>query len=456
VRGVDRAAAANGSPMRITFVSGNREKLPDAVIPLGLLQVMASTPDRHEKRLIDLCFEPDPAAALSAKNEPFRPDLVALGMRNIQNNDYSGINDDVAYYGELISLIRQATDAPIVIGGSGFSVMPRELMERLRPDFGIGGEGELALPRLIEALEHHPERLADIASLHRFANGQLVSNPPTSRFLDMNRLPLPDRSLADRRYYDGYGIDSIQTKRGCPLRCDYCTYPLIEGRVARVRNPAAVVDEMFLILEQQPATRHLFIVDSVFNLPTIHAKDVCREMIARGWEVPWTCYANPLGFDRELAELAKAAGCAGMEIGSDSGCDEILTILRKGFTSDQIRSLHQLCKSAGIPDCHSFILGTRGETLEQVRRTLDFIVELDPFSAIIMIWIDDYEALDPELRRQRIELRSRIEKMLEEKKKDFPRWSIPALGVNFSEALFRLLRRKGLHGPLWQHIRGRR
>jgi hypothetical protein len=91
-----------------------------------------------------------------------------------------------------------------------------------------------------------------------------------------------------------------------------------------------------------------------------------------------------------------------------------------------------------------------------VRRTLDFIVELDPFSAIIMIWIDDYEALDPELRKQRIELRSRIEKMLEEKKKDFPQWSIPALGVNFSEALFRLLRRKGLHGPLWQHIRGRR
>jgi radical SAM superfamily enzyme YgiQ (UPF0313 family) len=439
--------------MRIAFVSGNQEKLPDAVIPLGLLQVMASTPDHHEKRLIDLCFEKDPTGALRAKIGPFRPDLVALGMRNIQNNDYSGISDNLAYYGELISLIQEMTDAPVVIGGSGFSVMPRELMERLRPDFGIAGEGELAFPRLVEALEHGPERLPDVASLHRFADGQLVSTPPASRFLDMNQLPLPDRSLADPRYYDGYGIDSIQTKRGCPLRCEYCTYPLIEGRVSRVRNPAAVVDEMFLILEQQPSTRHLFIVDSVFNLPTAHAKDVCREMIARRWEVPWTCYANPLGFDRELAELAKAAGCAGMEIGSDSGCDEVLIGLRKGFTSDQIRSLHETCKSAGIPDCHSFILGTRGETLEQVRRTLDFIVELDPFSAILMIWIDDYEALDPELRKQRIELRSRIERMLEEKKKDFPQWSIPVLGVNFSEALFRLLRRNGLHGPLWQHIR---
>ncbi|MBW1686370.1 MAG: radical SAM protein [Deltaproteobacteria bacterium] len=442
--------------MKIAFVSGNQEKLPDAVIPLGLLQVMASTPARHEKLLIDLCFEPDPARALRAQIEAFGPDLVALGMRNIQTNEYSGINDKVAYYSELISHMKEATDAPVVIGGGGFSVMPRELMERLRPDFGIAGEGELAFAELVEALEEAPERLADVANLHRFEHGQLVSNPAASGFLDMNRLPLPDRTLLDRRYYEGYGIDSVQTKRGCPLRCDYCTYPLIEGRVARVRDPAAVVDEMFLVLEQQPATQHLFIVDSVFNLPTAYAKNVCREMIARAWKLPWTCYANPLGFDRELAELAREAGCAGMEIGSDSGCNEILESLRKGFTTDQIRSLHQLCESAGVPDCHTFILGTRGETLEHVRRTLDFIVELDPFSAIIMIWVDDYEALDPELRKQRIELRSQIEKILMKRKRDFPQWVIPALGVNFSEALFRLLRRNGLRGPLWQHIRAGR
>jgi radical SAM superfamily enzyme YgiQ (UPF0313 family) len=440
--------------MKIAFVSGNQEKLPDAVIPLGLLQVMASTPAHHEKLLIDLCFEPDPAQALRAQIERFGPDLVALGMRNIQTNEYSGINDNVAYYGELISHTKQATGAPIVIGGGGFSVMPRELMERLRPDFGIAGEGELAFAGLVEELEQQaPERLADLANLHRFEHGKLVSNPAPAGFLDMKGLPLPDRRLIDPRYYEGYGIDSVQTKRGCPLRCDYCTYPLIEGRVARVRDPAAVVDEMFLVLEQQPSTRHLFIVDSVFNLPRAHAKKVCREMIARAWKLPWTCYANPLGFDRELAELAREAGCAGMEIGSDSGCDEILERLRKGFTTDQIRSLHQLCKSAGVPDCHTFILGTRGETLEHVRRTLDFIVELDPFSAIIMIWIDDYEALDPELRKQRIELRSQIEELLMKRRRDFPQWVIPTLGVNFSEALFRLLRRNGLHGPLWQHIR---
>jgi radical SAM superfamily enzyme YgiQ (UPF0313 family) len=440
--------------MRIAFVSGNREKLPDAVIPLGVLYVMASTPDHHEKVLVDLCFEARPAAALRERLAAFRPDLVALGMRNIQNNDYSGVRDNLAYYGRLIAGIRSASATPIVLGGAGFSVMPRQLMERLHPDYGISGEGERAFPALVEALEGgDPARLARIGSLHRFAGEEVISNPPERDFLDLNRLAIPDRRLVDPRYVRRYGIDSIQTKRGCPLRCDYCTYPVIEGRVGRMREPGAVVDEMFQILEQQPATKHLFIVDSVFNLPKAHAKAVCRELVARGWSLPWTCYANPLGFDREFAELARAAGCAGMEIGADSGSNEVLARLRKGFTVEQIRALHHLCSDVGIPDCHTFILGTQGESLDDVRRTLDFVRDLDPYGAILMIWVDDYETLDAGLRRERRRLREQIEDLLMGLEQRPSTWAIPPLGINFDPEFFHRLRRAGLHGPLWQHMR---
>ncbi len=446
--------------MRIAFVSGNRERLPDAVVPLGILYVMAGTPDRHEKKLIDLCFERHPEQALREQLTDFGPDLVAIGMRNIQNNDYSGIDDNLAYYTELVRVAREAGGAPVVVGGSGFSVMPAQLLPKLGADFGISGEGEGAFPQLVEALEGagrgnapDPTALAAVGGLHRIEDGQVVSNPADRNFLDMNELAVPDRRLADPRYYERYGIESVQTKRGCPLLCDYCTYPIIEGRVGRAREPAAIVDEMFRCLEQQPGIHHFFIVDSVFNLPRTHAKKVCRELIARDWKVPWTCYANPLGFDREMAELAREAGCAGMEIGSDSGVDEVLKRLRKGFTTDDIRRIHDLCKSAGIPDCHTFILGTRGETLDDVKRTLDFAVDLDPFSAIIMIWVDDYEALDPELRAERMKLRDDIKGLMLERKDQYPHWSIPPLAINFDARLFQRLRRHGMHGPLWQFVR---
>ena len=65
--------------MRIAYVSGNQEQLPDAVIPLGLLYVMASTPERHEKELVDLCFEENPQETLTRRLEDLQPDAVALG-----------------------------------------------------------------------------------------------------------------------------------------------------------------------------------------------------------------------------------------------------------------------------------------------------------------------------------------------------------------------------------------
>ena len=92
--------------MQILLTSGNREKLPDAVIPLGLLYVAASLPEAHPSHLLDLCFEESPCEALKSGIEEFQPDVVALGMRNIQNADYSGVANTIDYYQELIQVIR--------------------------------------------------------------------------------------------------------------------------------------------------------------------------------------------------------------------------------------------------------------------------------------------------------------------------------------------------------------
>ncbi len=437
--------------MKLLFVSGNQEVLPDAVIPLGLLYVMAATPDRHDKQLVDLCFSNDPCGDLAAAVQREQPDVVAIGMRNIQDNVYSGISDNLAHYRALIQTIRGITTAPIVLGGGGFSVMPTELMQRLQPDYGIAGEGEAAFPALLEALEagESPE---GIAGVFHAQHDQVVGIAAGKPFVDMSALAPPDRSLVDRRYYTDFGIDSVQTKRGCPLLCDYCTYPIIEGRAARKRDPELVAREFLHIAATQPDVKHVFVVDAQFNLPVKHAKEVCRALIAANNPLPWTCYANPLGFDAELAELMVGAGCVGMEIGSDSGSDEILKVLRKGFKTDRIREIRRLSQEYGLKDCHTFILGTPGETLDHVRETLDFLEDLDPFAAIVMVWVDDHEALDVEYAKQRRELRSRIWDFVGSYRHQHPRWVIPPMGVLFDERLFRYLRRHGMHGPLWQHI----
>lgn len=423
------------------------------MVPLGLLYVMANTPDHHHKIFLDLCFEDQPQLAVKRHIQHHRPDILAISMRNIQSNDYSGVADNLDYYQSLIDTVRSVSQVPIVLGGSGFSVMPGELMVRLMPDFGISGEGEHLFPALLEALQNGGQGLDSIGGLCHWVGGKLVENPRTGTFLDLDGIKLPERQLVSPHYYAQAGIESIQTKRGCPMRCDYCTYPIIEGSVGRLRNPRLVVDEMYLALETHPKIKHFFFVDSVFNFPRHHALQVCTEMVSRGWETPWTCYANPLGFDRELVDLAKAAGCEGMEIGSDSGSDRVLQQLKKGFDVAHIRNLHALCQDTGIKDCHTFILGTQGERIEDVRETLDFVADLDPFSAIFMIWVDDHESVKPHLREQREDLRREIEVLLLSRPYRRSHWSAPTLGMNFGSELFCRLRASGLAGPLWQHAR---
>lgn len=438
--------------MRIAFVSANREKMPDAVVPLGILYVIAGLPEGHEVELIDLCFARRPLQLLEERLRAFLPDVVAVGMRNVQNAVYGGSSDGLAYYRELMATIRGATSAKIVLGGGGFSVLPEGLMRDLRPDYGIAGEGERAFADLVSTLETGRPGLAAIERLHHYRGDELVSVPFRGRYLELDTLAWPDRRLADPRYYALSGIESVQTKRGCPLHCAYCTYPLIEGRSSRLRDPSCVVDEMLAAVEAHPEIAHFFIVDSTFNVPSPHAKEVCRELARRGPGTPFTCYASPLDFDEELAGLLVEAGCAGLEVGSDSGTDAILARLGKGFTTDEVVQMHALCAAVGLRDCHTFVLGTPGETLADVERTLAFLVELDPFSAILMVYTDDAEALDAAYAAERSALREAVLELLRAVAQRHPRWIVPALHVHFNRSLFRLLRRRGLRGPLWQHV----
>lgn len=439
--------------MKIAYISANREKLPEPVVPLGLLYVIQSTPEKHDKKLLDMCFSRAPMKHLEDFLDDYQPDFIAVGLRNLQNADYSGIHSNLDYYQELIQTIRKKTHVPVVLGGGGFSVAPEQVMKTLKPDFGITGEGEVSFRKLLEVVEKGSKDYATVPSLNYFADGELKSNPVMPAFLDVNEMSFLPRHMVSDQYYKKTGIESIQTKRGCVLKCTYCSYPKIEGRSYRMKEPKLVVDEMFDALEKNPDIKHFFFVDSVFNLPKQYAKKVCRELIERKWKTPWTCYANPIGFDQEGANLLKEAGCEGVEIGSDSGCDDVLKSLKKGFTTKQIFAASKMAREAGVKDCHTFILGTMGETMDHVKRSLDFIVELDPYAAIIMAWMDDNSFFDPELEKQRKILRENTLKMLSDMKDQFPRWIIPPLQVNFDPMKSRYLKLKGYHGPSWQHIK---
>src|SRR5690349_2626020 len=104
--------------MRVLLVSANREMLPSPVVPIGPLAVAAALRDAHDVKLLDLCFEDDPVAALEGAVQKFDPEVVGIGLRNLHTNAYDGMERLVAGYAELVRSMRATTDAPIVLGGA--------------------------------------------------------------------------------------------------------------------------------------------------------------------------------------------------------------------------------------------------------------------------------------------------------------------------------------------------
>ena len=428
--------------MRVLLVSANREKLPSPVVPLGPLSVAAALRDEHDVAFLDLCFEPDPHAALEASIESFDPEVIGIGLRNLRGGACDAADRLIAEYAGVVGLVREKSRAPIVLGGAAYSLRPQTLLTRLGGDYGIAGEGERSFRSVIDLLGRGgvPERItrAPAATAAR----------PTD---DLDRLAPPARELVDPRYYDLDGTDNVQTKRGCSFSCAYCDYPDLEGRTVRLRNPEAVADE---VLERStvPGITHVFFVDSVFNVPRVHALAICDALVERNSPLPWICYGSPVAFDEELVGGMARAGCQGVEIGSDAGTTRMLEKLNKPFSLAEIVRGHEILKHHGIQDCHTFVLGAFDETPDEARATLGFVEDLDPDAAIFILFTEDREAMTLGSAPHR----DSILRLLADEAPRHKRWIVPELGIRFGDRIASIVRRRGLKGPSWLYLASRR
>jgi radical SAM superfamily enzyme YgiQ (UPF0313 family) len=178
--------------------------------------------------------------------------------------------------------------------------------------------------------------------------------------------------IAWKPYRRGGGTWPIQTKRGCPMGCIYCTYPLIEGRRCRLRAPGEVVDEIEQVL-RDVRPRTLEFVDSTFNVPASHAMGICEEIIRRGVKASFTAMGlNPRDVPAELFPLMKRAGFNSMMITAEAGCDSMLKNLGKGFTMREVDSCLELAAASGLKSMWFFMLGGPGETMATCEETVRY------------------------------------------------------------------------------------
>lgn len=471
------------TPGAIVLVSLNRERLPSPVIPVGLACLAtALLRGGHRVEVVDLAMrgdgeDPRETAGLVADRSPA---AVGLSLRNLDNVSWP---DSASYLPEarrFVEALKSRTAAPLFIGGPGFTVCPAPVLNELGLDLGLAGEGETAGVRLVSEVllgGAPPETIPgavwrDGDGVVRLAPAEIAGPPGGWPETDWPGLVAGEaRDLFDVRGYLEAGASfNIQTKRGCPLHCTYCVYPLLEGRRFRLRSPASVVDEMEQAMHRWGADRFTF-VDNIFNLPLDHAKAVCREMLRRRLNVRWETYLHPIAVDEELLELMLESGALGLEFTPDSGSSAVLGSYGKDITVEHLENAAELCRRMGLPFCFNFIFGGPGETWETVDETFALADRLDPTAVLAALAMRVLPGTD--LQRRAVaegviaegddllepvhyispEVRKGFEEGILERVKTRPHWIVPGLGVNYSPELFELARRFNRDGAHWRHVK---
>jgi radical SAM superfamily enzyme YgiQ (UPF0313 family) len=457
--------------MRVLLISANREHLPDPIFPIGLAYIAAAVVNAgHEIGVADLCFGRRPINDLRKLVDRLKPQVIGLSLRNVDNAAYPLTVDYLGLHREVVDTLHAASDAPVVLGGSGFSILPHAYMQVLNADWGIAGEGERAFVALLHALEygHNPDTIPGvIAPASTSASSHTISVQPQRPF-DWSEGLRPLRTPFDyARYIRRGGTGNIQTKRGCVFKCSYCTYPLLEGNRFRARDAVDVVDEIQQ-LQHDYGPHPVFFVDSILNFPRGHVEAICEEILQRDLKLRWSCYATPINLDRHQAQLMARAGCEGIELGTDAVDDEQLARLGKSFNAQIAEQANRYCIEAGLRVCQTIIFGAPGETEASVRATCTALRRMNPTAVVAMTGVRLYPGtpLSESLIAQgkvsandigllpafyiEPDITGFLPGYLQQQAFEAGNWVLPGLVQPILSGNQRLLRALGISGPLWR------
>lgn len=391
--------------VRVLLVQAPSVEGPHAeiVAPLGPAAVAAAARAAgHEVELVDLNLETDPFPAFASALERIDPQVVGIGLRNIDplaNRRHSYL----PAFGALLEVVRRdLPSVPLVVGGAGFSMFPRAIMERYPAvDVGVFLEGEEAFPEIlarlapglrplpkagssgadVSCLAGTPGTIVRLRETSSPGDGgtRLIEGAPrpwlTEAALDAVRTWLPELAGAYAGRTSYAPAAGVETKRGCSLGCSYCVYPALQGKRLRFRSSDTIVSEVEA-LHRETGAKWVHFTDPVMNYPAGHFREVCRRLVERGLPVRWTGFFREDALTPADAELAVRAGCAAFQFSGDGTCDRTLARLRKSLVLDDILAAARAAASTEALSVYHFMVNVPGTDAEVVAGAHDLVDRL--------------------------------------------------------------------------------
>jgi radical SAM superfamily enzyme YgiQ (UPF0313 family) len=301
--------------------------------------------------------------------EEFKPELVGITAMTTKFGS-------VLKTAEIVK--KHDSGIPVVCGGPHVTLLPEQTLKSGDIDIVVRGEGEKTFPELINALKDN-SCLKGIKGISFKHNGDIFHNPDQDFIEDLNALPFPERgALMNSRNYTSEDMGMIMASRGCPFNCSYCCHPW--GKRVRSRSVKNVIEEIRMVKEKY-GSRQFEFKDDTFTVNKNWVKEFCGQLISDSIKINWGCTTRADFLDEELVRLMKKAGCNVIKLGIETGSERILKETKKGVTFEQMKQAAVLLNKYGIFWSGYFMIGLPTETEDDIRKTFEFMKQLNPYYA---------------------------------------------------------------------------
>ncbi|BEP17769.1 radical SAM protein [Pyrofollis japonicus] len=344
--------------------------------PLGLAYIAAVLERAgHKVKIIDT-----PTLEMSTEQwlsevKSWKPDIIGFSL----------ITPTAPRGYRAIKLVREELpDVPVIVGGIHPTFMFKEALEN-GADIVVRGEGEYTAAELIDVLERYgfdEERLKKVRGIaFKSKRSEKIVLTPERPPPDLDELPWPARHLLPMDKYTLFGkpirIIHVMASRGCPYGCMYCSTSYFFGRRVRIRSAIRVADEIEEAVYKYKA-KHVVFADDDIGVGRKFMTDLVAEFKKRGLDLTFACGSRVDHMTKEYMKFLYDNGCVALYFGVESASQETLNRIGKKITIEQVERVFQWKKELGGFATASFILGFPWETIDDMKKTVEFAIKIDP------------------------------------------------------------------------------
>jgi radical SAM superfamily enzyme YgiQ (UPF0313 family) len=349
----------------------------EKLIPIGLAYIGAICEKEGcdvkviDDYLLNLSYE-----KLGKEISSISPDLIGVTINSIVYSEAK----------KTIQLCRKIMpDAKIIAGGPHPTILPEKtLLDNQGLDAVVIGEGEKTVSEIIERFRKNHD-LKGVKGTCFKRDGKIVKNPPRPFIENLDELPFPswhffpiEKYPRKTNFLSVTPVDNINSSRGCPFRCAFCSVKSIWGLTYRCFSPERTIKEIKYLVENY-GTKGIYFREDNFTLNKKRVERLCKLMLEENLDIKWVCESRVDLITRDMVKLMKRAGCETIWFGVESGSQRVLNeVLYKKTTLEHARRAFKMCDEAGIKRGASFMVGVPGETLEEMYETIKFAVKIDP------------------------------------------------------------------------------